>query len=81
MINNLEEMQDLHIGQSYDLYWTRNTICPTEEEYLEMVEKSKYLLRLRKFLRSLLTDENRNWRSFQTSDEAFTRTSDSTKSL
>jgi geranylgeranyl pyrophosphate synthase len=36
-----EQLRDLHIGQSYDLYWTRHAACPTEEEYLEMVSKSK----------------------------------------
>ncbi|KAK4119290.1 terpenoid synthase [Parathielavia appendiculata] len=34
-----EQLRDLHIGQSYDLYWTRHISCPTEEEYLEMVSK------------------------------------------
>jgi geranylgeranyl pyrophosphate synthase len=37
-------MKNLHIGQSYDLYWTRSMECPSEEEYLEMVDKSKRLM-------------------------------------
>ncbi|KAI6777686.1 isoprenoid synthase domain-containing protein [Emericellopsis cladophorae] len=35
----LEQLRNLHVGQSYDLYWTRHAICPSEEEYLEMVSK------------------------------------------
>jgi geranylgeranyl pyrophosphate synthase len=35
----LKALDELHIGQSYDLYWTRHYICPSEEEYLEMVDK------------------------------------------
>ncbi|KAK4164713.1 isoprenoid synthase domain-containing protein [Cladorrhinum sp. PSN259] len=35
----LEQLRDLHIGQSYDIHWTRHTSCPTEDEYLEMVSK------------------------------------------
>ncbi|EDU48658.1 geranylgeranyl pyrophosphate synthetase [Pyrenophora tritici-repentis Pt-1C-BFP] len=35
----LEELSELHIGQSYDLYWTEHSRCPSEDEYLEMVSK------------------------------------------
>ncbi|KAF2202999.1 geranylgeranyl pyrophosphate synthase [Delitschia confertaspora ATCC 74209] len=35
----LNELLELHIGQSYDLYWTRHGSCPSEDEYLEMVAK------------------------------------------
>ncbi|CAA9959388.1 geranylgeranyl pyrophosphate synthetase [Pyrenophora teres f. maculata] len=35
----LEELSELHIGQSYDLYWTQHSCCPSEDEYLEMVSK------------------------------------------
>jgi ophiobolin F synthase len=34
----VEELQQLHVGQSYDLYWTHNTLCPTIAEYLKMVD-------------------------------------------
>ncbi|KAI4197918.1 MAG: hypothetical protein LQ350_005621 [Teloschistes chrysophthalmus] len=34
-----EEMQQLYIGQSYDLYWTHNAICPSVSQYLKMVDK------------------------------------------
>lgn len=37
----LEELKELHIGQGHDLYWTRHGICPSEDEYLAMVDKSK----------------------------------------
>ncbi|KAL2802056.1 Ophiobolin F synthase [Aspergillus granulosus] len=35
----LEEIQQLYIGQSYDLYWTHNTLCPPIPEYLKMVDQ------------------------------------------
>ncbi|KAE8853025.1 hypothetical protein PTNB73_10212 [Pyrenophora teres f. teres] len=35
----LEELSELHIGQSYDLYWTQHSCCPSEDVYLEMVSK------------------------------------------
>ncbi|EUC50502.1 hypothetical protein COCMIDRAFT_82073 [Bipolaris oryzae ATCC 44560] len=35
----LEELDELHVGQSYDLYWTQNSVCPSENEYLEMAKK------------------------------------------
>ncbi len=35
----IEEMQNLYVGQSYDLYWTHNALCPSISEYLEMVDK------------------------------------------
>jgi geranylgeranyl diphosphate synthase type 3 len=28
-------------GQAVDIYWRENYICPSEEEYLEMVKRSK----------------------------------------
>lgn len=36
-----EELQELYVGQSHDLAWTRNLSCPTEEEYLAMVDGSE----------------------------------------
>ncbi|KAL4790372.1 isoprenoid synthase domain-containing protein [Aspergillus venezuelensis] len=36
----LEEMRNLFIGQSFDLYWTRNGECPSEEQYLDMIRQS-----------------------------------------
>ncbi|KAJ5889106.1 geranylgeranyl pyrophosphate synthase [Penicillium tannophilum] len=35
-----DELRNLFIGQSFDLYWTRQGECPSEEEYLEMVSQS-----------------------------------------
>jgi ophiobolin F synthase len=40
----LEELRNLFIGQSYDLHWTRQGECPSEEEYLEMVSQSMLIL-------------------------------------
>ena len=34
----VEEMKGLYVGQSYDLYWTHNTVCPSISEYLKMVD-------------------------------------------
>ncbi|KAL4938163.1 hypothetical protein BDV06DRAFT_215327 [Aspergillus oleicola] len=43
----LEEMRNLFIGQSFDLYWTRNGECPSEEQYLHMIrQKTGGLFRL-----------------------------------
>ncbi|KAJ5116916.1 Variediene synthase [Penicillium angulare] len=43
----IEELTNLFIGQSFDLHWTRQGECPTEEEYLEMVnQKTGGLFRL-----------------------------------
>ncbi|KAJ9663560.1 hypothetical protein H2198_000826 [Neophaeococcomyces mojaviensis] len=39
MQTGMNLIQDLYLGQSYDLYWTRQGICPSEEDYLEMVDK------------------------------------------
>lgn len=35
----IEEMEQLYIGQSYDLYWTYNVLCPSISNYLKMIEK------------------------------------------
>lgn len=43
----VEEMVNLHRGQGMDLYWRDNLICPTEAEYIEMVNnKTSGLLRI-----------------------------------
>ena len=34
---------DIQVGQSYRLHWTRHAACPSEQEYFEMVHKSKNL--------------------------------------
>lgn len=36
----VEEMRNLFIGQSFDLYWTRQGECPPQDEYLEMISQS-----------------------------------------
>ncbi|EED11493.1 geranylgeranyl diphosphate synthase, putative [Talaromyces stipitatus ATCC 10500] len=42
-----EELKNLYIGQSLDLHWTNNVICPTVDEYFRMVEhKTGGLFRL-----------------------------------
>ncbi|GLB12133.1 terpene cyclase [Aspergillus tubingensis] len=43
----VEEMRNLFIGQSFDLYWTRQGECPSEDEYREMIrQKTGGLFRL-----------------------------------
>lgn len=39
---SIEELRQLYIGQSFDLYWTHNVICPSVEDYLKMVDSSEY---------------------------------------
>lgn len=41
LIDVPEELKRLYIGQSLDLHWTCNMICPSVNEYLSMVENSK----------------------------------------
>lgn len=43
----VEEMINLHRGQGMDLYWRDHLVCPTESEYIEMVNnKTSGLLRI-----------------------------------
>ncbi|KAJ5159723.1 geranylgeranyl pyrophosphate synthase [Penicillium canariense] len=43
----VEEVQQLYVGQSYDLYWTHHILCPSISEYLKMVDmKTGGLFRL-----------------------------------
>ncbi|KAK3991456.1 isoprenoid synthase domain-containing protein [Cladorrhinum sp. PSN332] len=50
IVNNCET---LHIGQGYDLHWTRHVTCPSEKEYLEMVRlKTGGLFRLLSWIMS-----------------------------
>lgn len=34
-------MENLYIGQSYDLFWTFSLTCPSVEEYMKMVDYSE----------------------------------------
>ena len=44
---NVDELINLHRGQGMDLFWRDSLTCPTEEEYIEMVNnKTGGLLRL-----------------------------------
>ncbi|CAF9915918.1 MAG: hypothetical protein GOMPHAMPRED_000894 [Gomphillus americanus] len=33
-----EELKNIYVGQSLDLYWTNNLICPSIDEYFQMIE-------------------------------------------
>lgn len=35
------QLLELHRGQGKDIYWRDSYICPTENEYMEMVRQSK----------------------------------------
>jgi geranylgeranyl diphosphate synthase type 3 len=37
-----EHLFDWYWGQSLEIYWRDNYICPSEEEYLEMSKRSTY---------------------------------------
>jgi len=41
MLSYLDELDSMHRGQAYDLYWTQNSTLPTEKEYLSMIDASK----------------------------------------
>ena len=34
----LKDLEKLHVGQSWDLYWTFHMRCPSEDEYFRMVD-------------------------------------------
>ena len=36
-----DQLHELHVGQSCDLYWTRHNNCPSVDAYTEMISKSK----------------------------------------
>jgi len=38
----LEESKDLYIGQSLDLHWTSNLVCPSAGEYLRALDNSTH---------------------------------------
>jgi geranylgeranyl diphosphate synthase type 3 len=37
-----DEFLNLHRGQGLDLFWRDSLTCPTEEEYIDMVNNSEY---------------------------------------
>jgi len=40
-----EMMVEVWRGQAIEIYWRDNYICPSVQEYLEMVNQSKYRVR------------------------------------
>ncbi|KAK6541599.1 hypothetical protein TWF694_007399 [Orbilia ellipsospora] len=38
IFDGIEELRNLHLGQGYDLNWTFNGSCPTEAEYIKMID-------------------------------------------
>jgi geranylgeranyl diphosphate synthase type 3 len=37
----MDKMLEMWRGQAIDIYWREKHICPSEEEYLEMIDRSK----------------------------------------
>ncbi|KAJ6259098.1 hypothetical protein Dda_5995 [Drechslerella dactyloides] len=57
----LDELRNLHIGQGFDLHWTFRTQCPSEQEYIEMVDgKTGGLFRMACRLMKDQATKNRN---------------------
>ncbi|PWY67090.1 geranylgeranyl pyrophosphate synthase [Aspergillus sclerotioniger CBS 115572] len=59
----VEDMRNLFIGQSHDLYWTQQGECPAEDEYMEMIrQKTGGLFRLlaRLMMQKAPAQQNRN---------------------
>lgn len=53
----MEELIHLHRGQGMDIYWRDNVQCPTEEDYIEMVQnKTGGLFRLSVRLMQVFSD-------------------------
>ncbi len=64
--HNKDELRDLYVGQSYDIAWTCNLNCPTEEEYLAMIDGSESQFSFTAVcLRSSVNDGRRNGWSLQ----------------
>ena len=57
----IQELLNLHRGQGMDLYWRDSLICPSEQEYLDMVgNKTGGLFRLAIKLMQVESPHNRN---------------------
>ncbi|KAJ9090114.1 geranylgeranyl pyrophosphate synthetase [Entomophthora muscae] len=53
-----EELRNLHRGQGMDLHWRERNVCPTQQEYLDMISnKTGGLLRLGIKMMQVLGDE------------------------
>ena len=48
-----EQLLELHRGQGKDIYWRDSYICPTEEEYMEMVRQSELSINKQKHIISV----------------------------
>lgn len=57
-----EQLLELHRGQGMEIYWRDSYICPTEDEYKEMIIKSETLEPLHRIRGSdWLLDGNIRW--------------------
>uniref|UniRef100_A0A6U6BZK5 Geranylgeranyl pyrophosphate synthase n=1 Tax=Guillardia theta TaxID=55529 RepID=A0A6U6BZK5_GUITH len=58
----IKEMLNLHRGQGLDIYWRDNSICPTEEEYINMVQnKTGGLFRLSVLLMQCFSSDRQDY--------------------
>lgn len=65
-MNDLGELLNLQRGQGLDLVWRDSLRCPTEEEYISMVNNSAYTTHggvLRLWYSCLPLNDCRDWRS------------------
>jgi hypothetical protein len=65
-----EELLNLHRGQGMDLFWRENLICPTEQEYVDMVNNSASISLTLSLRTQLTTSFCRNRWPFPDSDQA-----------
>lgn len=38
----IEELRNIDIGQSFDIYWTHHVMCPSVENYLKSADDSEH---------------------------------------
>ncbi|EPS35655.1 hypothetical protein H072_10937 [Dactylellina haptotyla CBS 200.50] len=56
-----DELCNLHVGQGMDLHWTFQTECPSEEDYIKMIDgKTGGLFRMASRLMRLEATQNKN---------------------
>lgn len=67
----IDEVRQMQVGQSWDLYWTSALECPREEEYLAMIDMSMSHVCYRFF--SITDIENRNRGTLCTTNPSYGR--------
>ncbi|KAF3931652.1 Dimethylallyltranstransferase [Dactylellina cionopaga] len=58
----VDELRNLHVGQAMDLHWSFHTQCPSEGEYIQMIDgKTGGLFRLASRLMKVHATQNQNF--------------------